>query len=89
MRLFKNWAKTFGENEDINPDSEMLVNNFKDFDLLIQNYKNAGKLESKFQKLGINIKDKCGGVEDPRYFIYNEKVYVLMNGLDNHKNRNM
>ena len=31
MRLFKNWAKTFGENEDINPDSEMLVNNFKDF----------------------------------------------------------
>ena len=31
MRLFKNWAKTFGENTDINPDSEMLVSNFKNF----------------------------------------------------------
>ena len=31
MRLFKNWAKTFGESEDINPDSEMLVSNFKNF----------------------------------------------------------
>ena len=31
MRLFKNWAKTFGENTDTNPDSEMLVSNFKNF----------------------------------------------------------
>ena len=31
MRLFKHWAKTFGQDEGFNPDSEMLVGKFKKF----------------------------------------------------------
>ena len=31
MHLFKHWARTFGDSEDFTPDSEMLVNNLKNF----------------------------------------------------------
>jgi hypothetical protein len=42
-----------------------------------------------FSEQGINIKCNYGGVEDFRYFIYNNYTYVLMNGRDNNKDRNM
>ena len=38
-----------------------------------------------FAKYNINIINDCGGVEDPRYFVYKDNTYILMNGLDNKK----
>ena len=42
-----------------------------------------------FTKFNINIKRNFGGVEDPRYFVYKDNTYILMNGLDNNIKRNM
>jgi len=37
----------------------------------------------------VNINCNFGGVEDPRYFIFNKKTFILMNGIDSNKKRNM
>jgi hypothetical protein len=43
----------------------------------------------EFTTFGINNKDMFGGVEDPRCFSFNNQTYIIMNGLDNQRNRNM
>lgn len=42
-----------------------------------------------FKEYNININRNFGGVEDPRYFIFKNNTYILMNGLDNNGFRNM
>jgi hypothetical protein len=42
-----------------------------------------------FTEFGININSCNGGVEDPRYFVYKNDTYIIMNGLDKNNKRNM
>jgi hypothetical protein len=42
-----------------------------------------------FKEYDININCYFGGVEDPRYFMFQNNTYLLMNGLDNNGSRNM
>jgi hypothetical protein len=49
-----------------------------------------GKITYKtFEKYGIKLNCINAGVEDPRYFIFNDKIYLIMNGLDIDNHRNM
>jgi hypothetical protein len=51
--------------------------------------KDGNRIHKTFTDYNIKINCMCGGVEDPRYFTFDNKTYVLMNGLDNKKHRNM
>ena len=75
------------------------INNYIIFNERFVN-KNYGRIRIKkknekefkileFKEYDININCYFGGVEDPRFFIFQNNTYLLMNGLDNKGFRNM
>lgn len=71
-------------------DKKVKKNGWKKFGSLNIRKNGTGEFISKnFKKFGINIKQKHGGIEDPRYFVWRKQAFVIMNGLDNNKRRNM
>jgi hypothetical protein len=72
------------------------INNFEIYNERDVNKKYGRIIIKKDNKVNImdfrkyvNINCDFGGVEDPRYFIFNNKTFILMNGFDYSKKRNM